>query len=336
MKNHLIPSTKRHLRSAFTLIELLVVIAIIAVLIALLLPAVQQAREAARRTQCKNGLKQLGLAIHNFHDTRNGFPPISLGGDRLTWYSLILPYIEQAPLYAQLDVNGATTYGNPNNAIVNGVGMAGIQIYRCPTRRNTNSNKNGNVTSDYVATTWSSTVGTNEFTDGNDVTASGGNAARQKGVLQSAIRNASGNAGDYKPRTSFSTLTDGSSNTAMVAEKHVTTNGLGVSGGDNGDNRDGPISYNAGGGYQGPTGTDGGWGELWIAGPMNNRPLAPNMRYNATNIRDAGNPNLGSWHVGVVHFLMADGAVRGVSVNVDTSIITNLGNGSDGNPLGDF
>lgn len=327
---------RQQARSAFTLIELLVVIAIIAVLIALLLPAVQQAREAARRTQCKNGLKQIGLAIHNFHDTRNGFPPLSLGSDRLTWYSLILPYLEQAPLYSQLDVNGATTYGNPNNAILNGSGMAGIQVYRCPTRRTTNANKAGNVTSDYVATTWSSTVGTNEFTDCNDITANGGAAVRQKGALQSAIRNSSGNAGDYKCRTSFSTITDGSSNTAMLAEKHVTVKGLGTSGGDNGDNRDGPISYNAGGGYQGPTGTDSGWGELWIAGPTNNRPLAPNMNYNATNIRDAGNPNLGSWHVGVVHFLMADGAVRGVSVNVDVNIISNLGNASDGNPLGEF
>src|SRR5262245_12344660 len=92
---------------AFTLIELLVVIAIIAVLIALLLPAVQQAREAARRSQCKNNLKQLGLGIHNYHDAfnrlplnrmtgRNGIPSVfgSIG-----WIAMTLPYIDQAPLY---------------------------------------------------------------------------------------------------------------------------------------------------------------------------------------------------------------------------------------------
>ncbi|MDB5342775.1 MAG: hypothetical protein JWP89_1152 [Schlesneria sp.] len=330
---------RSELRSAFTLIELLVVIAIIAVLIALLLPAVQQAREAARRTQCKNALKQVGLAIHNFHDTRSGFPPISLGPDRLTWYALILPYLEQAPLYNQLNLNDVTTYATPNtpnNIACNSDGMSAIQVYRCPSRRSKGKNNAGNVTSDYVATTWSTNVGTNEFTDCSDISQSGGPATNQKQVLQSAIRNPSGNSGDYTCRTSFATLTDGSSNTAMVAEKHVTPKGLGASGGDNGDNRDGPVFVNKGGSYQGPTGTDSGWGELWIAGPMNNRPLAPSMTYNATNIRDAGNPNLGSWHVGVVHMLLADGSVRGVSINVDTSIITKLGNASDGSPLGDF
>lgn len=102
----------------FTLIELLVVIAIIAILIALLLPAVQQAREAARRTQCKNNLKQLGLALHNYHDTFNTFPPAHIrtqadmpGTGAITgWrgysvHSMLLPYIEQAPLYAQMNFN---------------------------------------------------------------------------------------------------------------------------------------------------------------------------------------------------------------------------------------
>lgn len=102
-------------RPAFTLIELLVVIAIIAILIALLLPAVQQAREAARRTQCKNNLKQLGLALHNYHDVHNRFPPTQImvfyaGAGNTnpqprnhTWMSMILPFIEQQSLYSSIN-----------------------------------------------------------------------------------------------------------------------------------------------------------------------------------------------------------------------------------------
>lgn len=103
---------KRTRTRGFTLIELLVVIAIIAILIALLLPAVQQAREAARRTQCRNGLKQIGLALHNYEETFGTFPPgnFSCGGTNCdahtygsphytTWTIAILPYLDQAPLY---------------------------------------------------------------------------------------------------------------------------------------------------------------------------------------------------------------------------------------------
>ncbi len=86
-------------RKGFTLIELLVVIAIIAILVALLLPAVQQAREAARRTQCKNNMKQIGLAMHNYHDVNNGFPVGQYSCCWGTWIVGIMPYIDQAPLY---------------------------------------------------------------------------------------------------------------------------------------------------------------------------------------------------------------------------------------------
>ncbi len=105
---------RNHRRSGFTLIELLVVIAIIAILIALLLPAVQQAREAARRTQCKNNLKQIGLALHNYHDVHRVFPINTTGsipnGAACTngfysWLALILPQMEQGNLYNSIDFN---------------------------------------------------------------------------------------------------------------------------------------------------------------------------------------------------------------------------------------
>src|SRR3546814_9120006 len=91
------------MRRGFTLIELLVVIAIIAVLIALLLPAVQQAREAARRSQCKTNLKQLGLALHNYAESHGVFPPGGFStGNEIGFQAMILQFIEQAPLYNKL------------------------------------------------------------------------------------------------------------------------------------------------------------------------------------------------------------------------------------------
>jgi len=122
----------------FTLIELLVVIAIIAILVALLLPAVQQAREAARRSSCKNNLKQFGLAIHNYHDTHGVFPQGDYGsrydscGGNCAWrgfstHAMVLPFMEQAPLYDQLDFNLMYNQGVNGTAI-----RAKIPAYQCP------------------------------------------------------------------------------------------------------------------------------------------------------------------------------------------------------------
>lgn len=129
-------TTSKPHRSGFTLIELLVVIAIISLLVSLLLPAVQMAREAARRTQCKNNLKQIGLAIHNYHDAYRRFP-ISFAVDYDTpggeWsvQARILPFIEQGNLYANADLTKA--YGDPLNR-----GIAGqrLPIYLCPSDPN--------------------------------------------------------------------------------------------------------------------------------------------------------------------------------------------------------
>jgi len=122
------------MRRGFTLIELLVVIAIIAVLIALLLPAVQQAREAARRTQCRNNLHQLGLALHNYHDTHQLFPPgwvRSAGANdlRSTMWAMILPFLDEGALYNAYNfATGAGALIVTNSTVT----MANLAQYNCP------------------------------------------------------------------------------------------------------------------------------------------------------------------------------------------------------------
>jgi prepilin-type N-terminal cleavage/methylation domain-containing protein len=143
---------------AFTLVELLVVIAIIGILIALLLPAVQAAREAARRMQCTNNFKQLGLAIHNFHDSQRGLPPSTIGASRLTTLALVMPYIEQMANFERLSrpqigvvrsaawwngTSGGNFDGNDDDTInlsapmtdADRKGLASVAAYVCPSRR---------------------------------------------------------------------------------------------------------------------------------------------------------------------------------------------------------
>jgi prepilin-type N-terminal cleavage/methylation domain-containing protein len=162
----------RRSRAAFTLIELLVVIAIIAVLIGLLLPAVQAAREAARRIQCTNNLKQIGLSTHNYHSAFSSFPPGSAlnptdgsmtGGPNLaTWgpnqssFSLLLPFIEAGPLFNSINYSFAADFSPANTTALRSI----ISTFQCPSDPNiANRDNNCNYAACYGTTTNSMTTG---------------------------------------------------------------------------------------------------------------------------------------------------------------------------------
>lgn len=140
--------TRRKLAIGFTLVELLVVIAIIGILIALLLPAVQAAREAARRAQCTNNLKQIGLAMHNYESRYGCFPPAYLpdqaGKPMHSWRVLLLPYLEEEPLYRQYRFD--EPWDGPNNQVLTSLMP---KVYQCPS----DSSPNAAATTNYVVIT---------------------------------------------------------------------------------------------------------------------------------------------------------------------------------------
>jgi prepilin-type N-terminal cleavage/methylation domain-containing protein/prepilin-type processing-associated H-X9-DG protein len=141
-----------HARRAFTLVELLVVIAIIGILVALLLPAIQAAREAARRTQCKNNLRQIGVAMHTFHDAQRKFP---MGGlewrpfgnttkRQLAWSLFLLPYVEEQNLFKSIDCT--KTFDHADNAAA---AATVLNVYLCPSSRRTEQLPEGRGGCDY-------------------------------------------------------------------------------------------------------------------------------------------------------------------------------------------
>jgi len=183
-------------KSGFTLVELLVVIAIIGVLVALLLPAVQAAREAARRSSCSNNLKQIGLACHNYHDTYNTMPPgnIRVGAtaaDNLhAWGVHILPFVEENNVYEQMSGEMGSSVSNANNA---GGGL--LDVYLCPSSTLPDSSNSGYGRSNYCG-------------NGGDAVSNGDN----KGIFWE------------NSRCRFRDITDGTSNTILVGEVEGSSN----------------------------------------------------------------------------------------------------------------
>jgi prepilin-type N-terminal cleavage/methylation domain-containing protein len=293
-------------RSGFTLIELLVVIAIIAVLIALLLPAVQQAREAARRTQCKNNLKQVGLAMHNYHDIHNCFPPAGIYLDQATrvWHSFFtytLPQLDQTNVYQEFKID-LTIFANlpaPVSPLNIKAATRNIPAFRCPSSV-------GPAASDYGQGGFIPGVPAGLVllgpTDYGVVDGIGANFAALSGP-----NTPSGDTGllRFNMARSFRDCTDGTTNTAAVWEDagRILRFQRGV-----------PVSnvYSSGGAWADMQ------SEFYIDG-SNLDGSGFRCAINCTNDNEVY-----SFHTGGAHVLIADGSVQFISQNTDASIIANL------------
>ena len=296
-------------RRAFTLIELLVVIAIIAVLIALLLPAVQQAREAARRSQCINNQKQLGLALHNYHDTFNVFPPgwigVKGGGPNtdgpsgFAWGSHLLPYLDQAPLYHQINFNLSCV--DPANAVAR---QTVLRVFRCPSDPSTDTwqlreeANPANILATLPTANYVGNFGTEGYEDLCDPAVFPQFPAAQCQGDGMFFHNSSRRMRD---------VTDGTSNTVFLGE-HRSDRTL-------------------------------DWHSTWVGLVAGGQEAA--ARILAVSDHTPNHPALhiddySSWHTGGVHLLFGDGRVRFVTQSIDFGIFRAIATPSGGEVIGDF
>jgi prepilin-type N-terminal cleavage/methylation domain-containing protein len=321
--------TRSRKASGFTLIELLVVIAIIAVLVALLLPAVQQAREAARRFTCKNNLKQLGLALHNYVDTAGQLPPggthpdpthLTNGSDNgwgTCWMTRVLPQLDQASLYQQYNFNVATT-DKSNATAVSTV----IRALLCP------SDTPGVPWQNPLKTTWpffaKGNYGAN-FGMGNPWSSSGFSIVEQRGPFRA----------QYFYGARFAEISDGLSNTVFVGELIAAKN--------QGDER-GAWAFPVGAYFCGQS-----YSPVYNLMPNGN--ALDDTKRDAPTYCDAPNDDRDlrciaggnrAWattrskHTGGVHVCMGDGSVRFVGDFIDATTWMRLLAQADGNIVGDF
>ncbi len=325
----------RQTRQGFTLIELLVVIAIIAILIALLLPAVQQAREAARRSQCTNNLKQIGIAFHNYHDASKLFPPgwvipryppcsgsgttadiaYRYVGANPSWGLYILPYIDQAPLYNLQTFNSANLACDPATLSY----ISGYGVIPAPN----STNKLGSTLPAYVCPT------DTQFKSPGE-----GNWGRSSYVVCRGNTNLEGQATQMTPSpgafytnssTSLRDITDGSSNVFAAGEVSDRQWAI-LDGGPNTGGLWAGMPFHKKEDYVVRT-TD-------ATHPLNrSTPTATTpVAYGMTN----GNDGFGSMHTGGAFFVFCDGHVRFISENIDITTYGRLGDRADGFTLGDY
>lgn len=343
--------SSRRSSSGFTLIELLVVIAIIAVLIALLLPAVQQAREAARRSQCSNNMKQIGLAMHNYESlygtfpigTRGGLPDWSQAGLKtaINWRVSVLPYLDQATIYNQMNFAGSFGGGlTAAEAFTGNEFLSGllVPVYRCPSS-SLNPFDDG---------AFSFVDGTTTYT-GNYNNPGRGMHIQYVGISGAAPNFGWTQAGYVDCGQGYScdngtllinecrglrTLMDGSSNTIVVAEQSGKLKGANVTsnyyGGWHGARRTYTTSS--------PQCQAGGTKDHWQTGTTCVRQTP-----NPTGVTDAGNrlpyrnnTSLTSQHTGGLYVGLGDGSVRFISDNIDFQSLKKLCIAADGQVVGEF
>jgi prepilin-type N-terminal cleavage/methylation domain-containing protein/prepilin-type processing-associated H-X9-DG protein len=311
-------------KRGFTLIELLVVIAIIAVLIALLLPAVQQAREAARRTQCKNNLKQFGLAMHNYHDSLNIFPcSINPGnfGNPLNTGALVqvLPYMDQAPIFNTVSSVSVGSWVTP----VACSAPAGSQYqevqppgFVCPSDTSAKYYPGTNGIQGNWATASYGLSGGAQRESGNGCSSYPGNAFGTGPVDHGDSRDPTQISGMFS-RYGFSArikdITDGTSNTILMGECRSECSD---------HQRHGWANVNS------------NW--LFTTAPINYKTCPGDGGGCNGTSNWATSQGFKSRHVGGAHILLCDGSVRFLSENLDYSTLQKLGDRRDNQVIGEF
>lgn len=316
-------------RKGFTLIELLVVIAIIAVLIALLLPAVQQAREAARRTQCKNNLKQYGLALHNYHDVFGMFAigGTNWGNPHLGWQVRILPYTDQSGLYNQINFNLA----NAQDQVIPAAPATGgqpLRYYRppyinCPSEPFANS---GRPQGDAVQSNYSGSIGNCIVTSANGACNTLSNTFGKPGSAGHGGGLNASNSDGFFSRAGYGAkladITDGTSNTLLIGEILPECNDHGGGGW--------PHYNNMATAHAGTLVTPNDFTTCANIPGGSNKPTCA-----ATN-NWTYSWGFRSKHVGGCQVLMGDGAVKFINANIAASTWRNLGGKDDNQVVGDY